>query len=296
MKLPGSLAIGVASHCGLVRGSNEDDYLLVAPGDPATLLLAAIADGMGGVAGGAEASRTALRGMAASALGGEVVAGDGAHLARAFHEANDRVLEAAAAVPSLREMGTTLTAVWLGRDGRAAFGHIGDTRLYRFRGGIAEQVTNDHAAAEGEHLLTRCIGAGQRRIEPEHAALAIDTGDRLVLVTDGIWNVIEPRVFDELVRSSKQPQVAAERLVQATLERGAPDNATAVVIDLLVDGAERDVDLPRGERSGVRGWPAVRSLRAPWWAWGMAIAAVTLLAAVALHRSGFDPLAWFASR
>ena len=73
MKVPRRFQLGVATHTGVVRSTNEDDYLLLAPpnGQPC-LLLAAVADGMGGVTGGAEASRSGLRGFASGLLAAKI--------------------------------------------------------------------------------------------------------------------------------------------------------------------------------------------------------------------------------
>ena len=190
MKVPAGLRVGVCSHTGLVRGANEDDYLLATPPRVAgAAFVAAVADGMGGAAGGAEASRTALRALAATLLddGGD---GDGSgdgrrdggvddRMMAGFQQANARVFEAAAAVPALRDMGTTLTALWLG-DGQGVLGHIGDSRLYRVRGDTCEVVTEDHAVKSGESLLTRCIGDRQLECEPEHGRFEVVAGVRFV--------------------------------------------------------------------------------------------------------------------
>lgn len=278
MKLPSGLSVGVCSHTGLLRGGNEDDYLLATPPDDQRAFLVAIADGMGGSAGGAEASRTALR-----ALGASLVDANGSEqiderMRTGFHAANARVFESAAAVPALRDMGTTMTALWLDGSG-GVFGHIGDTRLYRVRGERCEPLTTDHAVKEGESLLTRCIGGGQIECEADDARVDVEAGDRFVLCTDGVWNVVPSEQFAAIL-AGRDAQETADRLIKGALDAGGPDNATAVVVDVLDPTLEgsHELDLPRHERPDARSlWPAAVSLRPPAWSVLVLILAVGLL-------------------
>ena len=291
MKLPDGLRVGVCSHTGLLRGANEDDYLLVTPPHVAgAAFVAAVADGMGGAAGGAEASRTALR-----AFGAALLEGDGAaRMREGFESAGARVSESALAVPALRDMGTTLTALWL-NDGEGAFGHIGDSRLYRLRADRLEVMTEDHSLKRGQSLLTRCIGGGQTECEPDCERFEVLAGDRFLLCTDGVWNVVSEAALASMT-AGRDPQRAAERLVRAALDEGGPDNATALVVD-VVDPRKCEnlaVDLPRHERPGARAlWPAAKSLRAPLWPWLVLLASARLLGFWAVRLGGVDPLRWF---
>ncbi|MBM3961083.1 MAG: hypothetical protein FJ306_04170, partial [Planctomycetes bacterium] len=141
-----ALAVDDGGRRIVARAANEDDDLLASAAAP-DFLFAGIADGMGGLAGGAEASRTALRAIAAVALeavgGGDVAAAvpDG------FAAAARRVAETSATVPALRDMGTTATVLCLA-DGVAHVGHVGDTRLYRLRAGALDRLTVDRAVRE----------------------------------------------------------------------------------------------------------------------------------------------------
>lgn len=286
MKAPAGLRVGACTHTGLVRGANEDDYLLATPTQvQGSAFLAAVADGMGGAAGGAEASRTALR-----ALGSVLLDGDPADAMRAgFERAAERVAEAADAVPALRDMGTTLTALYLG-DGSGCVGHIGDTRLYRLRGDALEVLTEDHSLKQGGSLLTRCIGAGQRDSEADCEAFEVAAGDRFLLCTDGVWNVVSEEALAQGA-AARDPQRAAEKLVRAALDEGAPDNATVVVVDVVDPrlSEERELDLPRHERPDARSlWPAAGSLRAPAWPWVLLLPAVGLLVWAVLRLAGVD--------
>ena len=287
MKVPSSVRVGGCTHTGLVRGTNEDDYLVGALGTG--LLFAAVADGMGGLGGGAEASRTALRAAAAVVLDGNARAPVADRVREGFAVAGARVFDASLAVPALRDMGTTLTALCVA-DGVATVGHVGDTRLYRLRAGRCERLTTDHAVREPDNLLTRCIGAGQAAVEADHASFAVAAGDRFVLASDGVWSVVPPAVFARVAERG-EPQAAADALVGQALALGAPDNATAVVVDVRALAAEGVVDqpLPRDERAGDRrAGPAARSLRAPLWPWLLALAGLLLVAHAALRQAGVE--------
>ncbi|MFO1030106.1 MAG: PP2C family serine/threonine-protein phosphatase [Planctomycetota bacterium] len=279
MKVPPWLTVGVCSHPGRVRRTNEDDYLLGAvPGSGE--LLAAIADGMGGLAGGAEASRIALRSLGSVVLDGPSPGPVQERLRLGCGAARDRVLDAGSAVPALRDMGTTLTALLL-RPDTATIAHVGDTRVYRLRGGRCERLTTDHAVQRPDNLLTRCIGAGQGDVEPDLRQEALLAGDRFVLVSDGVWSVLDDELF--AARASRSPvQQAAEDLVLAALAAGGPDNATAIVVEVGQQpgaaGPAVEVDLPRHERPEDPAlWPSPRSLRLPVWPWWLlAVAALVL--------------------
>jgi protein phosphatase len=282
MKLPRRYAVGTATHTGLVRGSNEDDFLVGAL--PVGLLLCAIADGMGGVAGGAEASRIALRALGTTVLDGDSAQSTDQRFRRGFDAASRHVHAESTSVPALRDMGTTLTALCF--DGAAVqLGHVGDTRAYRCRGGTCEQLTTDHATRQPQNLLLRCIGGGKDHCEVDHAVFVSAAGDRFLLLSDGVWSTVPPR---ELVRIAPRgdAQAAAEALVTAALRAGGPDNATAIVVDVLDPTAtgQHELDLPREERPSGRGlWPQAVSLRPPVWA-GLAWAfALVLLGAVGLR-------------
>ena len=257
MKLPAGLAIGVCSHTGLVRGANEDDYLLATPVGDEPSFIAAIADGMGGTAGGAEASRTALRALGTTLLDANTHAEVGKRMRTGFHAANARVFESAAAVPALRDMGTTMTALWLDPSG-GVFGHVGDSRLYRLRGEVCTALTTDHAVNEGESLLTRCIGGGQAACDPDEARIDVEAGDRFILCTDGVWNVAPPEEFAEIV-GGRDAQETAERLIKCALAAGGRDNATALVVTNANKVERRTVTASLTKICGMVGAP-VRSL------------------------------------
>jgi serine/threonine protein phosphatase PrpC len=298
VKVPARFRVGVATHTGVVRSTNEDDYLLLAP--PAVgvpfALVTAVADGMGGVTGGAEASRTGLRGFASGLLGGpgadaSAPAAEADELERAvrraFAGACARVHQQSRLVPALRDMGTTLTAIAF-TDAAAVLGHVGDTRAYRLRGGQLEQLTIDHAASDQQNRLLRCIGGGQSEETPDLLAFDVLAGDRFLLCSDGVWSTVgQARIVEALGRLDAQP--AAARLVQLANSAGGTDNATALVVHVGPDrgagggGDAVEIDLPAEESSRAAELSRrAGGARAPLWPWLLLAVAVVVVVAVLL--------------
>ncbi len=242
------LRSGSATDTGLVRSVNQD--LAVETGT-----LFAVADGMGGHAGGEVAARLAVDTLAV-AFGSKP---SGAGLSEAVNEANRVVFEHSLDNPELRGMGTTLTAAALvNEDGRdvIALVNVGDSRSYRFHAGELSQITVDHSLAEemvrsGElseteaavhphrHILTRALGVADDvtvdlwRIRPSR-------GDRFLLCSDGLSNELDGPQIAEVLASVPDPQVAADLLVRAARTHGGSDNITAVVVDVVLDDEEPD--------------------------------------------------------
>lgn len=294
MRIRGSIDLGVATHTGMQRSANEDDFLVLSGADavPGHDLFA-VADGMGGMAGGAEASRAALRGLALGFRAGcqrDVLAG----LQHGFGVATARVAELASQLPALKDMGTTLTALAVG-GGRAAIVHVGDCRALRLRGRSLEQLTTDHARADHDNFLTRCIGAGMPSPQPDAAWIDLQHGDTIALVSDGVWKPVGAEAIVGLLPGGTAQQ-AAERLVGAALAAGGPDNATALVLRIH-GGDERAtvVDLPREEQA-VLPAGAKESLHPPRWPLFLLAIAIVLFAFVGLRALGwFDAASIFRS-
>ncbi len=245
------LRSGSATDTGLVRSVNQD--LAVE-----TSNLFAVADGMGGHAGGEVAARLAVDALAV-AFGRQPT---GSGLSEAVSEANTVVWQHSQDNPELRGMGTTLTAVALvNEDGKdvLALVNVGDSRSYRFHEGELTQITTDHSLAEemvrtGEltsseasvhphrHILTRALGVASGvavdlwRIQPVR-------GDRYLLCSDGLTNELSTEQISEVLASVPDPREAAGLLVQAARTHGGSDNITVVVVDVVV-GEEDDQSAP----------------------------------------------------
>jgi len=292
MQLTDDLDFGVDTHTGRVRTTNEDDYLAYCPAAPgersAVGRLFVIADGMGGASGGAEASRAAVRSLAMAFVEAKAGEAPEARMTRAFDRACRRLYQMAKEQPRLKDMGTTLTAVNLLGD-RMVLGHVGDTRCYLLRGEELRQLTEDHAVRRSEHQLVRCVGAGREREDVDVMTHPLDPGDVLVLVSDGLWDAVDPDLIRQVVRRHPA-QAAAQELVRLAVEAGGIDNSTAMVLRVRACGDAGDRALAPVEppsRETVRLPPlqgALPGLRRPVWPWiGLAVAAVA--AGVAVVRT-----------
>ncbi|MHC4899958.1 MAG: PP2C family protein-serine/threonine phosphatase, partial [Planctomycetota bacterium] len=252
-----------------------------------------VADGMGGVTGGAEASRAAVRALAGSFIenaaqpNGEPGDSDELMADRmrgGFAAANRQVLELSRENPSLRDMGTTLTAANL-NGSRLVLGHVGDSRCLLLRDGRLAQLTEDHAVRSPDNYLTRCVGGGQERVRADVAHHRLQVGDRVVLLTDGLWSVVGEQEIARVVRGTK-PRLAAQELVRQANRSGGPDNSTVLIVHVRsVDanaGDLQSVELPSEE---VRQPSNLRlpdgSLVAPKWPWLLLALSLLLLALAA---------------
>lgn len=231
------------THVGRVRSQNEDACLAV----PAARLFA-VADGLGGHAAGEVASRTAVRALSERFEGREEAREDGprAAMEAAIREAHARIRDLAAEDRTMSGMGTTLTALKLGADGRYVIGHVGDSRAYLLRGGRLRRLTRDHTYVQEmvnagrlseeqarlhprSSMLTRALGIGGR-VEPELYEGRARPGDRFLLTTDGLTGLVPEPELLELIGSEEEPAAPADRLVEAANRAGGTDNVTVVVV------------------------------------------------------------------
>jgi len=236
MQIPRAV-FGVASHQGRVRDHNEDSFLARPP-------VFAVADGMGGHAAGEIASRLAVESLA----GKDVSAwrGGSEALRHALDDANRSVFSASKGNVGSRGMGTTCVILLLDSD-LAHLGHVGDSRIYRFRDGSLEQLTRDHtvlgemvahglltpqqALADGDRgTLTRALGAAAG-VEADLASVAVRAGDLFLLCSDGQTSMVPDPVISQVLAETGEPQAAADRLIAAANDAGGADNVTALVVE-----------------------------------------------------------------
>ena len=250
-----NVSIGVKTDVGKVREANEDSYLVQEP-------LFVVADGMGGHIAGDVASSTAVGIIESNS--DEASADDPETLARLIKSANDAIWKKAQDDPSLRGMGTTCTLILI-HDETAHIAHVGDSRAYLWRRGELAQITEDHTLVERmvkegrlkpeeaqkhpqRSIITRALGVDPE-VDVDLRKLDLERGDRLLICSDGLTSMIDPPVISEVLASDKNPQSAAERLVELANEAGGEDNVTVVVID--VGGAEAAAPpAPSQERTG----------------------------------------------
>ncbi|CAN5453366.1 protein phosphatase 2C domain-containing protein [soil metagenome] len=229
------------SHVGKIRSNNQDSgyagqYLFV------------VADGMGGHAGGDVASAIAVKRIAetdrlyTSPNDAEFA------LQSALLAANSLLAETVFEHGELTGMGTTVTGM-LRVDNHVAIAHIGDSRIYLFRDGELQQISADHT------FVQRLVDSG--RITPEEAAVhprrsvlmrvlgdvdaspEIDTtvletqpGDRWMLCSDGLSSYVSDEKMQTILATIPSAKDAADRLVKESLDQGAPDNVTIVLVDI----------------------------------------------------------------
>ena len=234
------LTSGACSHLGLRRRRNED-ALLDAPEHG----VFAVADGMGGHPAGDVASRIAIGTLREQMLEGAAASPED-RLERAFAAANDALLAHALTRPDHSGLGTTMTALLIVQR-QAVVGHVGDSRLYRLRDGVLQQLTTDHTWVEREvahgrltrvaarnhphsAVLLRVLGGADAAID--RLELELRSGDRLLLCTDGVSNAVQPADLSAIVRQGGAPGDIARHLCEAADAAGGFDNSTAVVIDI----------------------------------------------------------------
>jgi len=251
-----NLSWGARSDVGLVRGHNEDSFVVKAP-------LFAVCDGMGGHAAGEIASGIAVQTIAERAPEHT----DEIALGAAVEAANTAVLEGVESGKGKAGMGCTATCAII-ENNRMAIAHVGDSRIYLLHAGTLVRITRDHSYVEelvdaGEitadearvhpsrSIITRALGSDPD-MYADHFTLDVSTGDRVILCSDGLSSMVPDKDIEELSVSSVTPQAAADTLVSAALTAGGHDNVTVIVVDVVEDGL---ADLHRQQRlRGIRIW------------------------------------------
>lgn len=235
---------------GCVRKGNQDACYVHLDDKNGTALVL-VCDGMGGHNAGNVASSlaaTVFAGEVKDGLANASVTGDVQSLMEdALRTANAAVYELGETEPSCRGMGTTLVAaVVTGRE--AAFINVGDSRAYHMTEGVLRQVTRDHSVVEdmverGEitreqsrthprkNLITRAVGTA-RNVAPDFFNVSLREGDRLLLCSDGLSNVITDDEIAEALNFTRDVDTACRLLLQMALDRGAPDNVTVAALGI----------------------------------------------------------------
>ena len=255
-----NLEFGAATDAGRVRAQNEDSF--VADGDFGFF---AVVDGMGGHVGGALASATIAE--AATAFIRETardsdktwpigldanLSGLGNRLQVAVRSANQTLARRAKGNADLEGGGATLAAALFGDD-KLAVSNVGDCRAYLLRGGRLTQLTRDHSVVAEQveqglidaetarthplrHVVTRAV-SGQAGMTVDTLEMGVEPGDRLILCSDGIHGVLTDSELTALVSPNGQSlDTACRTVIDEANARGGPDNATAIVVEVV----ERD--------------------------------------------------------
>ena len=267
-KVSVDLSFGARTDLGRIRENNEDKFEFFIADDEEALArkgcLFAVADGMGGHSAGQIASELALKTLI------EHFYSDPTpllleSLRAGLQKANALIFDAARIAPDHSGMGTTLTAL-LVRGKEAFIAHVGDSRCYMLRGGEITLLSEDHSwVAEQVRLgglteeearyspyrnvITRSLGTNPN-VDVDLLELELEPGDRFLLCTDGITGELSMDDIHSLLGAGS-PSKAAWDLVEAALDKGGQDNATALVVRVrsIEDRKEK-----KGRLGGILSW------------------------------------------
>ena len=245
---PIKLRHGLVSVTGNFRKNNEDAAFV----DPKGRFIL-VADGMGGQAAGEQASKLAVEMIPealASLLDFKRAKKDAvsAVLDRAVADANTEIMAAGALDPEKNQMGTTVVFL-VAAGGLLHIGGVGDSRVYRLRGGDLKQLTTDHSLVQAlveagtikpadaathryKNVLYRYLGSkegGQGACVKAHEPKA---GDRYLLCSDGVTDGVDGDPLRDVLAAGDDPQTTAENVVRAAEAGGSRDNITCCVVDV----------------------------------------------------------------
>jgi len=236
-----------AVDTGRARANNEDSVAV----DDANALCV-LADGMGGYNAGEVAS-----GMATSFIRNELgrwlaeaaVRASDVEVRRAMDicvdNANRAIFNAANANPQYAGMGTTLV-VAVFREGQLRLGHVGDSRAYRWRGGLLSQITRDHsllqeqidaglitpeqaAFSANKNLVTRAVGVEDTVLLETHLH-EIQPGDIYLMCSDGLSDMLDDAMMARLLQTHESLPEAGRALIDAANEAGGKDNIALILV------------------------------------------------------------------
>ncbi|MBA4367460.1 MAG: serine/threonine-protein phosphatase [Desulfobacterium sp.] len=226
------------SHIGLVRGNNEDRYLIKETAGGIVLL--AVADGICGQPAGELAAEIVIEKLSKFELKDN---GIDKQIIALLREADDAVRDRAKENADFEGMGTTLTFACI-RNRDIWWGHIGDSRLYLMRDGKPIQMTKDHTMAQfllddGEitvedfknhharNFLVKSVGCG--KCKPETGFIKVQKGDLIMLTTDGLHGELDDHIIESVLAEKMDIEKMAEALLSRALEAGGKDNITVIV-------------------------------------------------------------------
>ena len=259
---------GTATHAGKVRSHNEDyvaklDYSLDQSGAAEPMGLYIVADGMGGYQEGEKASRDSVRRAFQNFIEGHILedlrtptrklsAEQAGAPARVEDTLRELVAEANRLIFRKRQetgsnRGTTITSL-LVVGSKAAVANVGDSRTYLMRDGELRQVTQDHSLVFSlfkagqiseeqiyshpqKNEVYRSLGE-REEVKVDIFPLSIQAGDRLLLCSDGLWEMVRNAQIAAILGNAPTPQAACDRLVAAAFDNGGEDNISALAVFL----------------------------------------------------------------
>jgi protein phosphatase len=232
-EIPLLLYAGI-SDIGLVRPNNEDVWAA----HPESGFFA-LADGMGGHQAGEIAAKEAIEQLFRSFQPGENPVQSMQH---AIEQANHTVFKKGCSSENLSGMGTTVCCLYWSRK-IVVYGHVGDSRIYRFRNGQLEQLTEDHSlfarlrklgTASHEpypykNVITRAIGTA-RKVTAEISFTTSEPNDLFLLCSDGLSDTLSLQDMEKVIQRSDTLQTMADRLVEKAKINGSSDNITVLLV------------------------------------------------------------------
>lgn len=243
MKL--NFSVGESSVTG-PRPRNEDYIGLVTPADSQLSIkgaLLAVADGISGGAGGAEAAEMTIRTISADYYATPETWTVQHALDKVVQAANRWVLSQARKHRQMAGMATTLSLMVL-RGQRYVLAHVGDTRIYRLREQSLQCLTTDHVwdRPDMRHVLKRAVGLDEQ-LSVDYAEGLLQAGDVYAIVSDGVWAALGDADLHKVLMLYNTPQLMAQQLTSLALEKGGQDNASAVVVRIDQIGQDHLTDM-----------------------------------------------------
>jgi PPM family protein phosphatase len=249
-----SSTVGLSTH----RLQNEDSYGVRQQqlSNAETFLLGVVADGMGGMAQGDEASKIAVEVLLGSPVPKDfkTVEQRNGWLLELFQQANRSISE------TIRNGGTTLSAV-LAIDSELMLAHVGDSRIYLLRNGQIQQISEDHSlvamkVANGEiteeesltdperNVLLKSLGSKKSLSDGyvqnltrtiDAPSMTLENGDILLLCSDGVWDLVSKQDFQEIFVGTESLQASVDKTIQLVIDRGASDNSTLLAFKVFTN-------------------------------------------------------------
>jgi serine/threonine protein phosphatase PrpC len=240
----------VRSHRGCIREKNEDRYFVPPEDGP---FIFAVADGMGGHAGGEVASSLSIKILGEKVLSKveQIQQYDllqmRDYLEQVIQKANEKIVLLQEKKPELQGMGTTLTVVVLFKK-EILVGHVGDSQVHLFNRERHFQVTEDHSLVmelfkKGEiapeqvhthpqrHLLIRALGTADL-LEVDFYINDLEDEKYILLCTDGLTSMLKPIEIKEIIFKNNDLEAAADELLNKANEVGGLDNITFILFQL----------------------------------------------------------------
>lgn len=251
------ISVAAKTDVGRVRKKNEDRA-----GYDERAGIYVVCDGMGGQAAGEVAAELAVKTILEYYGQGKANGNLEENIREAITLANAAIRQLAASEPQYHKMGSTVVAVAI-RDATAAVANVGDARGYLLRAGEVKQITNDHSLvaeqvrrgmlkpeeaekAPWKNVVTRALG-GADEVEPDVVSVTLRPHDRFIVATDGVTKFVPDAKIKEIVAGTYDLRSACNKLVEAALDNGSDDNATA----MLIASSEAPAKTPRAKAAVI---------------------------------------------